>query len=220
MTDEELAFRMQFEEDAAVHVSDEELARRLSEETVHQPPPKRSSASAMPWIQDQPPSPSAPAHYHQPPPPELVLTGATPADSLSALLGSFVNEFQLGTGAGMRGAPRRMPQQRGFRNEFQAYSHLTAGVKAPPLFDNGDKLMLPPSTLHELSGRNLLAESADGRPTLFRISVRLGDGTELAVHGGVLEFTAPAGCVVVPTWMLGHLCADEGTQVIVQVRSK
>lgn len=128
--------------------------------------------------------------------------------TMATLLGSVMQSFtRFHT---QQSAP---PPPRRFRNRLQAYSALAAGLSVAPDFECGDKLLLPVSCLHELSGRNLLEE---GQPTLFRVTSPNSDGTTALVHGGVLEFTAPPECVVLPTWMMGHLGVDDGGAVMVE----
>ena len=67
-------------------------------------------------------------------------------------------------------------------------------------------MLLPPSALQRLMG--LLPHGRMPQPMLFRLSVA---GTDSAPkHVGVLEFSAPEECVVVPLWIMRSLGAPDG----------
>ena len=81
-------------------------------------------------------------------------------------------------------------------------------VERPP---EGDKVLLPPSALEKLM--ELIPQEHMPQPLLFRISVLGTAGA--GKHVGVLEFSAPEGCVVVPLWIMRSLGANDGDEMFV-----
>ena len=75
----------------------------------------------------------------------------------------------------------------------------------------GDKVLLPPSALEKLM--ELIPQEHMPQPLLFRISVLGTAGA--GKHVGVLEFSAPEGCVVVPLWIMRSLGANDGDEMFV-----
>ena len=210
--DEALARRMQDEEDlAAVHEAEAAEAAAIVARAEQggglvagaEPPPARARHQPDPAPLPVPPG----AAFAAPPPPNL-----------GTLLGSLSSSFAQHMEAVGRRGPPPMPAHR-FERRYQAYSRLVSGSHSldADVFEHGDKILLPPSALQELSGRNLLETSQDGGgPALFRLTARRGEEAAAAVFGGVLEFSAPPGCAVVPGWMMAHLGAEEGDAVAVQ----
>jgi hypothetical protein len=221
---------------------DEAMARRMQDEedlaAVHEAEAAEASAVAAAHADDRLPEAPPARQRHQPDPAPLpVPPAAAPPPNLAAILGSLTTSFQQhvqamaaggaggGGGLGAQGAPGAarapMPLAHRFDRKYQAYSRMVSGSYSleAETFEHGDKVLLPPSALQELSGRNLLASSDDrgggGGPALFRLCARRGEATT-AVFGGVLEFSAPPGCAVVPGWMMAHLGAEEGDAVSVQ----
>lgn len=139
-----------------------------------------------------------------------------PEPTMGSLLGSFNNLLQQQQ---QQQQQRQLPLS-SFHRKYQAYSLLVAGVSniASATFEHGDKILLPASALQELSGRNLLQQSGDGDadPMVFRLSVRrLDEAMSTSCCAAVLEFSAPHGCAVVPTWMLVHLGVEDGDAISV-----
>uniref|UniRef100_A0A7S3WJ32 Ubiquitin fusion degradation protein UFD1 N-terminal subdomain 1 domain-containing protein n=2 Tax=Emiliania huxleyi TaxID=2903 RepID=A0A7S3WJ32_EMIHU len=75
-----------------------------------------------------------------------------------------------------------------------------------PSLSDGDKVLLPPSTLQEIMAR--VGEGGMPHPMLFKL-----EWGGAARHVGVLEFSAPEGSVVVPLWIMRALGASDGDQL-------
>jgi ubiquitin fusion degradation protein 1 len=83
-----------------------------------------------------------------------------------------------------------------------AYNCYPMAFSGKAHLEDGDKILLPPSALHELAQMNV------EYPMLFELTnPRMGKRT----HCGVLEFSAEEGRCYVPYWMLANnLLAEEG----------
>lgn len=92
---------------------------------------------------------------------------------------------------------QRLPSR--FEHAYNCYPMAFSG-KAH--LEDGDKILLPPSALHELAQMNV------EYPMLFELTnPRMGKRT----HCGVLEFSAEEGRCYVPYWMMANnLLAEEG----------
>jgi hypothetical protein len=94
-----------------------------------------------------------------------------------------------------------------------------------PELEAGDKVVLPPSLLEQLL-RTSASLQTMVEPMLFKLTrptVDVGTGTRNggvrdSKHVGVLEFNAPEGVAVVPTWIANSLglTPDEGQKVCVE----
>lgn len=92
-----------------------------------------------------------------------------------------------------------------FERAYNCYSVAVSGRGGGNLED-GDKILLPPSALHELAQMNV------DYPMLFELSnPRMGKRT----HCGVMEFVAEEGRCYIPFWMMQNLVLQEGDVVSV-----
>jgi ubiquitin fusion degradation protein 1 len=90
-----------------------------------------------------------------------------------------------------------------FERAYNCYSVAVSGRTGGNLED-GDKILLPPSALHELAQMNV------DYPMLFELSnPRMGKRT----HCGVMEFVAEEGRCYIPFWMMQNLVLQEGDVV-------
>jgi len=88
---------------------------------------------------------------------------------------------------------------------LRAYSAMLNGRAE---LEEGNKLLLPPSVLHNLSAYKM------PYPMMFSIqNTILGNSSNV----GVLEFTALPGTCIVPTWLFEVLNLDEGVEVHLQL---
>ncbi len=206
--DEALARRLQEEEDlAAIHEADAAEAAALALQNEPSPPPQPQPQQTV--AERDPVAVAPPPAAHDLAQPNL----ASLLDSFQASFTNHVQHMPVAP-ASAAGARRVL-----FDRKYQAYSRLVSGIASmdEATFEHGDKILLPPSALQELSGRNLLEASQDGGgPTLFRLGVRRHNASSTAVFGGVLEFSAPHGCAVVPSWMMAHLGVEDGDAISVQ----
>lgn len=82
-----------------------------------------------------------------------------------------------------------------------AYSCFSMAMSGKGHLEDGDKILLPASALHELAQMNV------EYPMLFELSnPRMGKRT----HCGVLEFSAEEGRCHIPFWMMQNLMLQEG----------
>lgn len=83
----------------------------------------------------------------------------------------------------------------------RAYNTFSMAMSGKGHLEDGDKILLPASALHELAQMNV------EYPMLFELSnPRLGKRT----HCGVLEFSAEEGRCYIPFWMMQNLMVSEG----------
>ncbi|CAM9436410.1 unnamed protein product, partial [Ectocarpus fasciculatus] len=83
----------------------------------------------------------------------------------------------------------------------RTYSCFSMAMSGKGHHEDGDKVLLPASALHELAQMNV------EYPMLFELSnPRMGKRT----HCGVLEFTAEEGRCYIPFWMMQNLMLQEG----------
>ncbi|OEL26277.1 Ubiquitin fusion degradation protein 1-like protein [Dichanthelium oligosanthes] len=106
---------------------------------------------------------------------------------------------------------RRFPYHHASRFE-QIYRCYPASSSAKPHLEDGDKVILPASTLHRLAYFHI------DYPMLFEL--RRNDGAASAAaaeprtsHCGVLEFVADEGTVVMPDWMMQNMRLRAGDTV-------
>ena len=112
----------------------------------------------------------------------------------------------------MVGAPALRP--RTFSATFRCYSMAVLGR---PELEEGDKIVLPPSALRELTTLEVQY------PMMFRVAVGLGGvlgsgsgsgsgsaAASRATHCGVIEFIAEEGRAYLPHWMMQNLLLEEG----------
>jgi ubiquitin fusion degradation protein 1 len=93
---------------------------------------------------------------------------------------------------GMAGPPTRFDR---------TYSCFSMAMSGKGHLEDGDKILLPASALHELAQMNV------EYPMLFELSnPRMGKRT----HCGVLEFSAEEGRCYIPFWMMQNLMVQEG----------
>lgn len=90
------------------------------------------------------------------------------------------------------GLPRR------FSDNFRCYS---VAVLGRPEFEEGDKVVLPPSALA------ILTQLDTQYPMMFHLS-NSARGT--STHCGVLEFIAEEGRAYLPHWVMENLALEEG----------
>ena len=82
---------------------------------------------------------------------------------------------------------------------------------------DGDKIMLPSEALEQLM--RCIPPDQMPNPMLFRLSIPSHGQEEAGTMGrfvGVLEFSAPSGCVVVPLWMMRGLGVTDATVLRVE----
>lgn len=83
----------------------------------------------------------------------------------------------------------------------RAYSCFSMAMSGKAHLEDGDKILLPASALHDLAQMNV------EYPMLFELSnPRMGKRT----HCGVLEFSAEEGRCYIPFWMMQNLILQEG----------
>ncbi|XP_003747649.2 ubiquitin recognition factor in ER-associated degradation protein 1 [Galendromus occidentalis] len=96
---------------------------------------------------------------------------------------------------------------RKFTAEYRAFSvSMLCGNERQNL-EQGNKVILPPSTLDMLSRLNITY------PILFKVENRR---LKRDTHCGVLEFSADEGKCYLPYWMMKYLCLDEGDHLYVE----
>jgi hypothetical protein len=120
-------------------------------------------------------------------------------------------------------------EQGGGRGDMTTFTVSSPMAFGMPELEAGDKVVLPPSLLERL-----LRTSANLQtmldPMLFKLSLPTVDvgsgaapsgGVRDSKHVGVLEFNAPEGVAVVPTWIANSLgiTPDEGQKVCVERKS-
>ena len=186
------------------------LARQIEEEELRDVVAQIEAAEAAERVVA---SSEAPPRGRRQPDPEGMDPEVAEGQSVASLLSSVSDAIREERRTG-----RRAPARASFDRKYQGYSRMVSGVVVDAdSFEHGDKILLPPSALQELSGRNLLSSSVDGStPTLFRISVRRFQANAVFLFGGVLEFSAPHACMVLPTWMMATLGLEDGDAVSVQ----
>lgn len=96
---------------------------------------------------------------------------------------------------------------RSFNTQYRCYSVLMLPGEGRTEVNNGGKIIMPPSSLDQLTRLNVVY------PMLFKLSNRR-DGR--VTHCGVLEFVADEGKVYIPHWMMRNLLLDEGALVAVE----
>lgn len=79
-----------------------------------------------------------------------------------------------------------------------------------PELEDGDKIILPPSALAELTALHVQY------PMLFQIT-NTNDACNRQTHCGVMEFSADEGHCYLPHWMMENLLLEEGT--IIRLRN-
>lgn len=96
---------------------------------------------------------------------------------------------------------QQMFGRRGVPTEFVAeYRCYPVAMIEKPQLESGDKVVLPPSALEQLS------RMETDYPMLFNVR-----GTaERSTHCGVMEFSAPEGLCYMPYWMMQSLMIQEG----------
>ena len=115
-------------------------------------------------------------------------------------------------------------QQGGSRGSLVTYTVSSPAAFGMPELEAGDKVVLPPSLLERLLRISASLQTMV-EPMLFKLSrpqvdgsTGAGNGFRDSKHVGVLEFNAPEGVAVVPTWIANSLglTPDEGQKVCVE----
>ena len=114
---------------------------------------------------------------------------------LSALAGGGGGGIFGGCGGALAGT---------FDEQYRCYSVAMLGK---PEFENGDKIVLPPSALAQLTQLRV------SYPMLFRVG---NAAASRSTHCGVIEFSSEEGRVYMPHWVMQNLCLEEGAFLSVQ----
>eukprot|EP00667_Euglena_gracilis_P012658 EG_transcript_13015 len=91
-----------------------------------------------------------------------------------------------------------------FQRQYKAF---TGAFVEKAHLDEGGKIILPNSAMHELAHLNVVW------PMKFKIS---SSSSQVSTHCGVLEFSAQEGHAYIPYWMMQHLRIQPGTIIKVQ----
>ena len=97
-----------------------------------------------------------------------------------------------------------------FNEKFFAWSMAMSGKPNASEYEKGDKIILPQQVILNIK------PSEDGSPLYFRLT---NEEQRLAMHVGVLEFTALDGNCHLPFWIMSQLLLGEGSPVSVQLVS-
>jgi len=97
-----------------------------------------------------------------------------------------------------------------FNEKFFAWSMAMSGKPNASEYEKGDKIILPQQVILNIK------PSEDGSPLYFRLTNK---EQRLAIHVGVLEFTALDGNCHLPFWIMSQLLLGEGSPVSVQLVS-
>ena len=93
-----------------------------------------------------------------------------------------------------------------FSSELKCYPLSFIGRKD---FEKGDKIILPPSILENLSTVEIKW------PIMFEV---FNKNSNRKTHCGVLEFIADEGCVYLPIWMMKNISASEGEKIFLKYK--
>ena len=97
-----------------------------------------------------------------------------------------------------------------WRHELQTISSEVEDIVG---LSDADKILLPPSALREMMTR--IPSGQMPSPMLFELSLPPGFDVR-PTYTGVLEFSAPEGCVVVPLWIMRKMGVTDGTTLTVK----
>ncbi|MES1909385.1 MAG: hypothetical protein MHM6MM_002132 [Cercozoa sp. M6MM] len=106
-------------------------------------------------------------------------------------------------------------QARPVEKRLKVYSGVFVAHESPEKLERlekGDKVLMPPDLLETICNVNRNAQLP--HPTVFLVRVQ---ETGFKSHCGVLEYTAPAGCCIMPRWMMRNLDLKDGADVVVRL---
>jgi len=124
------------------------------------------------------------------------------------LIGAFMGQM-LGGANMQQGGMGMGPRQSVFDRKFIPLTPAYWQTEDPTKLESGDKIVLPPSALDQLSKMNIQF------PIMFEIT---NTNTGKISHCSVLEFTAPEGRAYLPLWMFDNLQMDPNSTTHNRVR--